>query len=120
MFLWIPMFLSILISKNFDFGIFIYRYIYQTANFTPFKNFKRILDHSSVQAKPEVVILQGNDGQITSPGYPGNYLNNVNDTWIIKTDDKRANVTFYIQEMDIENTPGFPCGDYLEVIITAS
>ncbi|XP_065926324.1 bone morphogenetic protein 1 homolog isoform X5 [Magallana gigas] len=85
MFLWIPMFLSILIN------------------------------HSSVQAKPEVVILQGNDGQITSPGYPGNYLNNVNDTWIIKTDDKRANVTFYIQEMDIEKTQGFPCGDYLEI-----
>lgn len=67
-----------------------------------------------------MVILQGNDGQITSPGYPGNYLNNVNDTWIIKTDDKRANVTFYIQEMDIEKTQGFPCGDYLEVIIIAS
>lgn len=67
-----------------------------------------------------MVILQGNGGQLTSPGYPNNYPNNVNDTWIIKTDDKRANVTFYIQEMDIEKTPGFPCDDYLEVIVTAS
>lgn len=107
--------------NKWELRLLVIAYIYvQTANFTFFLFFKRISDHSSIQVKPEVVILQGNGGQLTSPGYPSNYPNNVNDTWIIKTDDKRANVTFYIQEMDIEKTPGFPCDDYIEVIVTAS
>lgn len=63
-----------------------------------------------------VDILQYEDGisgQITSPGYPGNYPNNVNYTWIIRTGNPSAKVTFRIIEMSIEGWG--PCDDYLEV-----
>lgn len=55
----------------------------------------------------------GISGQITSPGYPGNYPNNVNYTWIIRTGNHSANVTFRIIEMNIKQWRS--CDDYLEI-----
>ena len=52
-------------------------------------------------------------GQITSPGYPGNYPNNANYTWIIKTGHRRAKVEIKIEFMEIEEWS--PCDDYLMV-----
>nr|XP_034338140.1 CUB and sushi domain-containing protein 3-like isoform X2 [Crassostrea gigas] len=57
----------------------------------------------------------GISGQITSPGYPGNYPNHVNYTWIIRTGSRSANVTFRIIEMNIEKWRR-PCDDYLEIM----
>ncbi|XP_078339047.1 uncharacterized protein LOC111123356 isoform X3 [Crassostrea virginica] len=50
-------------------------------------------------------------GQITSPGYPGNYPNNANYTWILRTGHQKANVTVNIAMMSIEEWS--PCDDYL-------
>lgn len=61
-------------------------------------------------------ILQYEDGitgQITSPGYPRNYPNNLNYTWIIRTGSQYANVAFRIIEMNIKEW--WYCDDYLEV-----
>nr|XP_034339167.1 CUB domain-containing protein-like [Crassostrea gigas] len=61
-------------------------------------------------------ILQYEDGitgQITSPGYPGRYPNNVNYTWIIRTESQSANVAFRIIEMNINRW--WYCDDYLEL-----
>eukprot|EP00105_Crassostrea_gigas_P037551 XP_019921699.1 PREDICTED: uncharacterized protein LOC105325754 isoform X4 [Crassostrea gigas] len=55
----------------------------------------------------------GISGRITSPGYPGNYPNDVNYTWIIKTGSLSANVIFRIIEMNIKEWK--PCNDYLEI-----
>ncbi|XP_078339046.1 uncharacterized protein LOC111123356 isoform X2 [Crassostrea virginica] len=52
-------------------------------------------------------------GQITSPGYPGNYPNNANYTWIIKTGHQKADVTVNIAVMSINKWKGSPCDDYL-------
>lgn len=63
-----------------------------------------------------VNILQyedGTSGKMTSPGYPGNYPNNVNYTWVIRTGSLSANVAFRIIEMSIKGWT--PCDDYLEV-----
>lgn len=57
----------------------------------------------------------GTSGKITPPKYPGNYSNNVNYTWIIKTGSQLANVTFRIIEMNIHERKWYPCDDYLEV-----
>ncbi|XP_052713941.1 blastula protease 10-like [Crassostrea angulata] len=56
----------------------------------------------------------GISGQITSPGYPGNYPNDVNYTWIIRTGSHSANVTFRVIDMNIEKWG--PCDDYLEIM----
>ena len=52
-------------------------------------------------------------GQITSPGYPLNYPNNANYTWIIKTGHQKAEVEIKIEFMDIKKWS--PCDDYLLV-----
>ena len=52
-------------------------------------------------------------GQLTSPGYPGNYPNNANYTWIIKTGHRQAEVEIKIEFMDIKKWS--PCDDYLLV-----
>ncbi|XP_062615519.1 cubilin-like [Saccostrea cucullata] len=57
----------------------------------------------------KVEYLDINQGQITSPGYPGKYTNNVKHAWEIRT---RPNLTYFIftiHDMDI------PCGDYLKI-----
>lgn len=41
-------------------------------------------------------------GQITSPGYPGNYPNNVNYTLMIRTGHSKSNVTITVIDMDIK------------------
>lgn len=55
----------------------------------------------------------GISGQITSPGYPGNYPNNDNYTWIIRTGRNSADVNLRIVEMNIRKWR--PCDDYLEI-----
>ncbi|XP_062615520.1 uncharacterized protein LOC134277220 [Saccostrea cucullata] len=57
--------------------------------------------------------INTNKGQFTSPGYPANYPDNTNYTWIIRTGHTAANVTFRIHDMNIRNTN--PCDDYLEI-----
>jgi hypothetical protein len=71
-----------------------------------------ITDHGS--ANSFLDIIQGKDsGQFTSPGYPSNYPNNVNYTWLIQTGHKEAKVTITIHDMDINDWGN--CEDYLKV-----
>nr|XP_022320849.1 CUB and sushi domain-containing protein 3-like isoform X2 [Crassostrea virginica] len=57
----------------------------------------------------------GSSGEITSPGYPGNYPNNANYTWILRTGHLKANVTFTILKFDIIKHNFTPCEDYLQI-----
>ncbi|XP_056008675.1 cubilin-like [Ostrea edulis] len=54
--------------------------------------------------------LDDKSGEITSPGYPGDYPNNVNYTWMIRTGHNKSNVTITVIDMDIEK-----CDDYLDI-----
>ena len=57
----------------------------------------------------------GKSGEITSPGYPANYPDNVNYTWILRTGHLNANMTFTILDSDISEPYFPPCDDYLQV-----
>ena len=57
----------------------------------------------------------GESGKITSPGYPANYPDNVNYTWILRTGHLNANATFTILDSDISEPYFPPCDDYLQV-----
>ena len=57
----------------------------------------------------------GESGEITSPGYPANYPDNINYTWILRTGHLNANVTFTILDSDISEPYFPPCDDYLQV-----
>lgn len=54
-------------------------------------------------------------GHIVSPGYPMDYPNNSNYTWVIRTENSSANIMFRIFEMDIKESKGNLCDDFLEV-----
>nr|XP_022321347.1 uncharacterized protein LOC111123356 isoform X2 [Crassostrea virginica] len=70
-----------------------------------------VLNHiSEIGGSPFLTYENGIYGQITSPGYPGNYPNNANYTWIIRTGHQKANVTVKIAMMNIEK---WKCDDYL-------
>ena len=62
----------------------------------------------------------GSNGEITSPGYPRNYPDNINYTWILRTGHLNANVTFTILDSDISEPYFPPCDDYLQVRKTIS
>ena len=51
-------------------------------------------------------------GHINSPGYPGEYPNNINWTRIISFGNQRSSVNFTILDLDTET-----CCDYLKVIM---
>ena len=53
--------------------------------------------------------------KITSPGYPGNNLDNINYTWILETGHLNADVTFTILDSNIREPYFPPCDDYLQV-----
>lgn len=58
----------------------------------------------------------GSTGIITSPGYPGNYPNNVAYTWTLKTGNLNASVSFNFQDFDIIKYRYAPhCEDYLQI-----
>lgn len=58
-----------------------------------------------------------NEEVITSPGYPHtDYDRNTNYTWYVLTDDAAEEIFIKIT-MEIQSTPGFPCGDYLQVCV---
>uniref|UniRef100_A0A8W8JUQ4 CUB domain-containing protein n=1 Tax=Magallana gigas TaxID=29159 RepID=A0A8W8JUQ4_MAGGI len=58
----------------------------------------------------------GSTGTITSPGYPGNYPNNVTYTWTLKTGNLNATVSFNFQDFDIIKYRYTPhCQDYLQI-----
>ncbi|XP_062582116.1 uncharacterized protein LOC134243895 [Saccostrea cucullata] len=59
--------------------------------------------------------LYDSSGTITSPGYPGNYPNNVNYTWVISTGFQQAKIYFSIHDFDIRKHKYYPCDDYLEI-----
>ena len=59
--------------------------------------------------------LECNSGQITSPGYPCNYPNNVNYTWIIQTGNNRTSVNFTIVDLQAELKGRTHCYDYIKV-----
>ena len=52
------------------------------------------------------------NGYITSPGYPANYPDNINYTWILRN-GHRTRIDIKIIHMNIIHQ--VPCGDYLEV-----
>ena len=60
--------------------------------------------------------IGGKSGQISSPGYPDEYQNNVNFTRIISFGATRTRVNFTILDLDAE-TKGAGCYDYLKVNI---
>ena len=57
----------------------------------------------------------GSSHEITSPGYPSNYPDNVNYTWILRTGHLIATVIFRILKFDISKSNFSPCDDYLQV-----
>ena len=59
--------------------------------------------------------LGGESGEITSLGYPCNYSNNANYTWIIKTRNNRTSVNFTILDLQAETNGIWSCFDYLQV-----
>lgn len=59
--------------------------------------------------------LGGESGQITSLGYPCNYSNNANYTWIIKTGNNKTSVNFTILDLQAETNGSWSCSDYLQV-----
>lgn len=67
---------------------------------------------SELVAIDDLKYEDGISGDIKSPGYPGNYPNNANFTWIIRTGSPSAIVTFRIIEMNIEK---WRCDDFLEI-----
>ncbi|KAL5010260.1 hypothetical protein ScPMuIL_012565 [Solemya velum] len=54
-------------------------------------------------------------GQISSPGYPGNYPANTNCTWVIWGSSHRTIRFRFNQTFDIDGTAGSCAGDYLEI-----
>ena len=57
----------------------------------------------------------GENGEITSPGYPANFPDNIKYTWILRTGHLNANVTFTILDFDISEPDFSHCDDYLQV-----
>ena len=55
------------------------------------------------------------NGEIMSPGYPRNYPDNINYTWILRTGHFNANVIFRIMDFNIGTSHIPPCDDYLQV-----
>ena len=66
-----------------------------------------------IGGSPFLTYENGIYGQISSPGYPGNYPNYANNTWILRTGHQKANVTVNIAMMSIREWS--PCDDYLLV-----
>lgn len=60
--------------------------------------------------------IGGKSGQISSPGYPDEYPNDVNFTRIISFEATGTRVNFTILDLDAE-TNGAGCYDYLKVNI---
>ena len=57
------------------------------------------------------------NGYLTSPGYPANYPDNINFTWILRN-GHRTRIDMKIIHMNIIHQ--VPCGDYLEVHVYLS
>ena len=57
----------------------------------------------------------GCNGEIMSPGYPRNYPDNINYTWILRTGHFNALVNFTIIDFSIGLSQIPPCNDYLQV-----
>ncbi|XP_048241741.1 cubilin-like [Haliotis rufescens] len=49
-------------------------------------------------------MLTASEGEITSPGYPGNYMNNLNCTYVIVGDGQTENIIIDLVELDLEST----------------
>ena len=61
--------------------------------------------------------LSGFSGEITSPGWPGQYPDNSDCTWIINTPSPDSQITVSIVDLAIENGPDCQY-DYLEIAIS--
>lgn len=60
------------------------------------------------------------DEVIESPGYPHkNYSSDTNYTWYVNASDDTEEISIEIT-MDIHETSGFPCEDYLQVCVLQS
>ena len=84
------------------------------ASVSPFPK-RNVLLFSCLKASacPNMAILTGTSGIITSPSYPGNYGNNQNCGWIIKASTGNR-VKLVIQDMDIKS--GSNCQyDYIQI-----
>ncbi|XP_062582197.1 CUB domain-containing protein 2-like [Saccostrea cucullata] len=89
-------------------------------NANSFLTFTTFTCISAALGKFEYTLLEtiedNQDRNLTSPGYPANYPNNViyTCTWIIKT-GYSAYVYFVIFFMDIKRSQTNQCNDYLEI-----
>lgn len=52
-----------------------------------------------------------------SPGYPDNYPNNINYTWILVSGSNNTIVNFTIVDLQTESDGNMSCFDYLTVSI---
>ena len=62
----------------------------------------------------EIIRYEDIDGYITSPGYPADYPDNINYTWILRS-RQMTRIDIRIIHMNIQHQ--VPCGDYLEVCV---
>ena len=81
---------------------------------SPFPN-RNVLLFSCLKSSacPNMAILTGISGIITSPSYPGNYGNNHNCSWKIMSSIGRV-VELVIQDMDIKSGTNCP-NDYIQI-----
>lgn len=62
------------------------------------------------------VLGNGTGGDITSPGYPGNYPNNANYTWTLETGNPKATIALNITDFEMKKYKfTSKCEDYLKV-----
>ncbi|XP_078312500.1 embryonic protein UVS.2-like isoform X2 [Crassostrea virginica] len=57
----------------------------------------------------------GNNGSISSPGFPDNYPNNVNYTRIINVKNTKSRVNFTVLYLEAETDGNLSCFDYLKI-----
>ena len=75
-------------------------------------NIKTRYFYLDIHGKQILIYEDELNGYITSPGYPANYPDKVNFTWILRN-RHRTRIDIKIIHMNIIHQ--VPCGDYLEV-----
>ena len=75
-------------------------------------NIKTSYFYLDIHGRQILIYKDDLNGYITSPGYPANYPDNINYTWILRN-EHRTRIDIKIIHMN--SIHQVPCGDYLEV-----